>query len=188
MHDRTDFQFILEAYHYRGYSKGSRAIYMHLSKTGNTMNRKKIQRLMNKYNLVCYIREANPYKRMQKATQSSTYAKNRAQRKWSNYVPGQMLETDITYMYYGSSRSKKAYLSTIKDACTKQILAYVLSDNLRENFVLQTIDQLMKNHSSQLRKSVIIHSDQGWQYQHSAYVNSLKAKASYRACLEKETA
>ena len=36
--------------------------------------------------------------------------------------------------------------------------------------------------------NLIIHSDQGWQYQHSAYVNSLKAKASYRACLEKETA
>ena len=31
-----------------------------------------------------------------------------------------------------------AYLSTIKDACTKQILAYVLSSNTVEDFALET--------------------------------------------------
>ena len=32
------------------------------------MNRKKIQRIMRKYNITCPIRKANPYKRIAKAT------------------------------------------------------------------------------------------------------------------------
>jgi len=46
--DRTDFELILEVYQYRGYAKGSRSIDMRFLQTGIVMNRKKIQRLMNK--------------------------------------------------------------------------------------------------------------------------------------------
>lgn len=164
---------ILDAYKYKGYPKGSRAIKMHLEKNDNCMNRKKIQRLMNKYKLVCHIREANPYRRMQKAKKTSTYAKNRAQRNWGNFGPGQMVETDITYLFYGKSCSKRAYLSTMKDACTKQILSYVVSNNLKENFVLDTVDQLIEKHGSQLSKNLIIHSDQGVHYSAYEYLKKL---------------
>lgn len=43
-----------------------------------------------------------------------------------------MIQTDITYLFYGKHNSKKSYLLTMKDACTHQILSYVLSDNLKE--------------------------------------------------------
>ncbi|MCK9191759.1 MAG: hypothetical protein M0P10_09510 [Sphaerochaetaceae bacterium] len=77
---------------------------------------------------------------MLKATQISTYAKNRVQRKWGDYGPGELLTTDITYMYYGVNRSKKAYLSVIRDACTKQVLSFVLSDNLSNSLpILRTL-------------------------------------------------
>jgi len=147
---------------------------MHLRAQGDVMNRKKIQRLMNKYSLFCPIRKANPYRRMQKATKASTYAKNRARRNWGNFGPGQMVETDITYLIYGKHNSKKAYLSTMKDACTHQILSYVLSDSLKENFVLETVDNLLKNHGSQLSKNVVCHSDQGVHYSAQEYVKKLK--------------
>ena len=39
-----------------------------------------------------------------------------------------MLLTDITYLFYG--KGKKAYLSTIKDASTNEILAYNVSSSL----------------------------------------------------------
>ena len=65
--DRIDFELILAAYQYRGYAKGSRSIHMRLLQTGIVMNRKKIQRLMDKYNLVCPIRKPKPYKRMAKS-------------------------------------------------------------------------------------------------------------------------
>ena len=67
--DRRDFEAILEAYQWRGYSKGAKGIYMRLLHMGPpvVMNVKKIRRLMNKYNLSCSIRKANPYRRMAKA-------------------------------------------------------------------------------------------------------------------------
>jgi transposase InsO family protein len=111
---------------------------------------------------------------MRQATQTSTYAKNKVQRKWWDYRPGELLTTDITYMYYGVNRTKKAYLSVIRDACTKQVLAFVLSDNLREEFVLETVDQLIERHGSQLSKHVIITSDQGVHYSAIEYRKKLK--------------
>lgn len=75
-HDRADIEQILEAYQHCGYDKGSRGIHMRLLQAGILMNRKKIQRLMNKYNLVCPIRKTNPYKQMAKAKQENT---NKAQ-------------------------------------------------------------------------------------------------------------
>ena len=62
--DYQDFLLIKEAYDYRGYAKGSRGICMRLKRMGITMNRKKVQRLMRKYNLCCPIRKANPYRRI----------------------------------------------------------------------------------------------------------------------------
>lgn len=157
--DRKAFNIILNIYKHRRFKKGSRQIYMCLRNTPNKMSLEKIRRLMRKYRLFCPIRKANPYRKMLKATQSSTYAKNRVQRKWWDYQPGELLTTDITYMYYGVNRSKKAYLSVIRDACTKKVLAFVLSDNLKEEFVLGTVDQLINKQGSQLSKHVIITSD-----------------------------
>ena len=62
--DRQDFELVLEAYRYRGYKKGIRSIHMRLLHKGIVMNPKKIRRLMQKYNLFCPIRKANPYRRM----------------------------------------------------------------------------------------------------------------------------
>ena len=168
--DRVNFDIILNVYKHRKFNKGSRQIYMVLRKTSNKMSLEKIRRLMRKYGLFCLIRKANPYKKMRKATQTSTYARNRVQRKWGNYRPGELLTTDITYMYYRVNRTKKAYLSVIRDACTKQ----VLSDNLREEVVLKTVDQLIEKHGSQLSKHVIITSDQGVHYSAIEYRRKLK--------------
>lgn len=49
--DKADFALILEAYRFRGYSKGARSIHMRLLHQGIIMNVKKIRRLMNKYSL-----------------------------------------------------------------------------------------------------------------------------------------
>ena len=126
--DRRDFEIILEAYQWRGYSKGARGIYMRLLHMAPpvVMNVKKIRRLMDKYNLSCPIRKANPYRRMAKALKTSNVADNLIQREFECYGPRIVLLTDITYIpYHGTF----AYLSTILDAYTKQILSYVLSSS-----------------------------------------------------------
>lgn len=159
--DQADFEWILIAYQKRSYKKGSRGIHMTLLQMGILMNRKKIQRLMRKFNLFCPIRKANPYRRMAKAKKGSATKPNLLDRKFKAHGPQSVLLTDITYLLYG--RGKKAYLSTIKDAFTNQILSYELSDSLEVDFVLKTIEKLFENHSIPKNQKALIHSDQGIQ-------------------------
>lgn len=63
INDRKDFEIILNAYNYRGYAKGVNGIYMRLKREGIIFNKKKIRRLMRKFNLNCPIRKPNPYKK-----------------------------------------------------------------------------------------------------------------------------
>ena len=44
--------------------------------TGVRMNRKKIRQLMKKFGLVCPIRRANPYRRMQKVIRTKNTSEN----------------------------------------------------------------------------------------------------------------
>jgi putative transposase len=144
--DRRDFALILEAYNHRGYAKGARGIHMRLlhQNPAIVMNIKKIRRLMNKYNLQCPIRKANPYRRMAKAMRTSNVAPNLLNREFRQHGARAVLLTDITYI---PRKDKKfSYLSMIVDAYTKQILSYVASDSLELDFVLETVNRLIENH------------------------------------------
>lgn len=165
---------ILEAYNFKGYDKGRRGIHMRLLHMGVLMNHKKITRLMKKFNLFCPIRKANPARRMAKALKTSNYADNILKRHFDEYGPGYVLETDITYLFYGQKRSK-AYLSVVKDGFTKQILSYVLSSSLEEDFVLETINQLFENHKHNIHADALIHSDQGAHYTSIRFIDLLKS-------------
>ena len=171
--DRTDFKLILIAYNKRGYTKGARGIYMYLlhMEPPVVMNLKKIRRLMKKYNLQCPVRQANPYRQMQKALKTSNYAENLLQREFECYGPRMILLTDITYIPYNS---KFAYLSVILDAFTKQILSYVLSESLEIDFVRESVEILVKDHGMDLQKETIIHSDQGSHYTSITFIRILK--------------
>ncbi len=170
--DKKDFELILEVYKRKGINKGARTITMILAHDGHIMNLKKVRRLMKKYNLICSIRKPNPYKQMVKAIEESTIAPNLLERKFRDYGPRVILLTDITYLYY--SNHLKCYLSSIKDAYTKEILAWVLSPNLLEDFVLETIKHLIRNHQNELKTNALVHSDQGFHYKAILFQNLLK--------------
>jgi len=172
--DKKDFEVILTAYQFRGYDKGVRGIYMRLLHQGIRMNRKKISRLMKKFGLKCKIRKANPYRRMAKALKTSNVADNLVNREFEEHGPRAILLTDITYMFYHNTQ--KAYLSTILDAYTKQVLAYVVSNSLEVDFVLETVNHLIQEHGISLNKETIIHSDQGCHYTSISFQALLKDK------------
>lgn len=171
--DKADFSLILTVYRKRGYAKGARGIYMGLLHMDPpvVMNIKKIRRLMKKYNLVCPIRKANPYRRMAKAMKTSNYADNLLQREFECYGPRYVLLTDITYIPYNGVF---AYLSTILDAYTKQILSYVLSSSLEVDFVKETVEILIRDHGVSLHKETLIHSDQGSHYTSTTFIKILE--------------
>ena len=173
--DRRDFELILNAYKMHGYSKGARSIYMALQhmEPPVVMNLKKIRRLMNKFNLSCPIRKANPYRQMAKALKTSNVAENLLNREFECYGPRMALLTDITYLSYNGIF---AYMSSILDAFTKQILAYVVSDSLEVDFVLETVNQLIDKHGISLQAETILHSDQGCHYTSYSFISILKDK------------
>ena len=171
--DRRDFDLILRAYKFRGYAKGARGIHMrllHMQPPVN-MNLKKIRRLMKKYNLLCPIRKGNPYRKIAKALKTSNYAPNILDRQFTVYGPRIVLLTDITYIPY---MGDTAYLSVIMDAFTRQILAHVLSPSLEVDFVLETVEILIRDHGISLHAETIIHSDQGGHYTSHKFIEIMK--------------
>lgn len=141
--DKKDFEFILNAYKFKNRHKGAKTIKMVLFREYEiTMNLKKIRRLMKKFGLRCPIRKANPYKKIGKALKSYIVS-NVVNREFDTGQPGKILLTDITYIFYGCG--KCAYLSTVKDGCTKQIPSYVLSESMEMPIVTDTIHILKEN-------------------------------------------
>lgn len=162
IHDQADFDLILAAYKRRGYAKGSRGIYMALLHQQMKMNRKKILRLMKKFGLRCPVRQPRKHKKIAQATKENAVKPNLVQRQFKAYGPRTVLLTDITYCLYGYDQ--RAYLSTIKDAYTNEILAHQLSPSLGVEFVLETINQLIEVEGLTLLNETIVHSDQGSHY------------------------
>lgn len=171
--DKEDFEEILKVYNHRKKAKGSRSIQMALLHSGIVMNRKKIQRLMRKFGLKCPIRKANPMRRMAKALKTNNIAENLLNREFREHGPGTVLLTDITYLKY---MGKNAYLSVIKDAYTKQILSYVLSRSLEVDFVLETVNNLIRDYGTNLNDHTMVHSDQGVHYTSHSFRDLLKSQ------------
>lgn len=150
---------ILMAISFRGYKKGSRSIKMLLEdKFGICYNRKRIMRIMRKYNIVCPIRRKK-YK--YKVTKEHKVCKNYLQREFKQNVPGKVMLTDISYLQYGNA--KTAYLSTILDASTNEILSFKVRENMKLDLVISTLNELQDNQFVHFDDGMI-HSDQGWHY------------------------
>ena len=166
--DRDDFELILIAYNHRGYDKGARGIYMrllHMDPPVN-MNLKKIRRLMKKYGFkntgdffFKHVGDNFVIVVFSVGKSLTTYVSNR---EFEEHGPRKVLLTDITYIING--KAPRCYMSTIIDGCTKELLSWVLSDSLEIDFVLETVNNLIREHGISLSAETLIHSDQGAHY------------------------
>ncbi|MFR3995632.1 MULTISPECIES: IS3 family transposase [Turicibacter] len=86
--------------------------------------------------------------------------------------PGNVLLTDITYLQY--EKTQTAYLSTILDAATNEVIAYQLRSHLKIDLVLETLEHLIFHSNIQLTKQTVIHSDQGSHYTSPKFPEKIK--------------
>lgn len=95
-------------------------------------------------------------------------APNLLERNFDAEAPNQKWATDVTEFKVGS---EKLYLSTVKDLCTREIVAHEMS--LRPT--MQLVVSMLKKALATLRQgeTPTMHSDQGWHYQMSEYRNLL---------------
>ncbi len=78
----------------------------------------------------------------------------------------------ITYIING--KAPRCYMSTIIDGCTKELLAWELSQSLEIDFVLDTVNQLVERHGVSLNAKTLIHSDQGSHYTSVQFIRLIK--------------
>lgn len=109
------------------------------------MNHKKVYRLMKKYHLLSVIRQKNPYKLIQKATQEHQTVPNILNREFRTNIPYRKLGTDITYIPY---KEQWSYLSMIKDMASGEILSWSISLRLDLRLVHETLERLESNYTN----------------------------------------
>jgi len=117
------------------------------------------------------ISESNANRRIAKALKTDAVADNLLNRESEAHGPRAILLTDITYIING--KAPRCYMSTIIDACTKELLAWVLSESLEIDFVLKTVEDAIAKHGIEMNTETMIHSDQGAHYT-SVQFRSLK--------------
>lgn len=137
------------------------------------MNHKKISRIMRKYHLFTKIRRPNPYRLIMKKTLEHTTFPNELNRNFHQAIPYTTFCTDITYIPYNH---RMAYVSTIKDIASREIVGWKIAQHLEMSIVLDTLKSMQKSCKARLTsfQEILLHSDQGFHYTNPLYVNELK--------------
>jgi putative transposase len=170
--DEKDALLIAEVFFKSRKKAGFRTVKMKLLADYEVaMNHKKIIRIMRKYNLITKIRRINPYKRIARINQANTICENVLNRKFKTKKPNQAYSTDITYLKYSGNT---AFLSTLLDVKTSEVISYSLSNSLQMNFVLKMMEDGIKKTPSKHLDGLIIHSDRGAHYTSIDYQARLK--------------
>lgn len=145
---------------------GYRRITLELRKELPTINHKTVKKLMDGLGLKCVVRKVKY--RSYKGDVGKT-APNIVNRDFSADKPYQKVTTDVTQINIGSS---KIYLSPVLDMFDGEILSYVIADSPNLKMVMDMLKQLYEK--IDVPEGMLMHSDQGWHYQHTAYQSSLK--------------
>lgn len=147
---------------------GYRRITLELHNKGYLINHKTVQRLMRELGLFCRVRmkRYNSYK-----GEVGTIAENLLERNFEADKPNEKWVTDVTeFSLFG----QKLYLSPILDLYNREIISYSISHHPRFSQTVEMLELAFQKipHNANL----ILHSDQGWQYQMKRYQRMLKEK------------
>ena len=163
--DQERLQLVLEAYERSRKTYGYRRIQIWIEREyGIKINHKAILRLMRKLNIRSVARKRNPYRLIKNRYGAIHTYPNLMGQNFRSNGPNQKWGTDITYI---PTQQGFAYLAVIKDFFDGTILGHALSRNNSIQMVLQAVRTAAPDLQSQI--GVIIQSDQGSQFQSSAY-------------------
>ena len=149
---------------------GYRRMTLELRNHGFVVNHKKVLRLMKVLGLTARIRRKRKYSSYQ--GEVGKKADNLIQRQFEAIKPMQKCYTDVTEFAIPAS-SQKLYLSPVLDGFNSEIVSYNLSTSPN---LLQMKAMLEQAFTANHYENTILHSDQGWQYQHDFYHHFLKNK------------
>jgi transposase InsO family protein len=158
-------KLVLEAYERSRKTYGYRRIQIWIEREyGIKINHKAVLRLMRKLNIRSVARKRNPYRIINNRYGAIHTYPNLLRQNFRSDRPNQKWGTDITYI---PTQQGFVYLAVIKDFFDGTILGHALSRNNSIQMVLQAVRAAAPDLQSQI--GVIIQSDQGSQFQSSAY-------------------
>ncbi len=139
-----------------------------LKQSGFTINHKTVLKLMKQCGLLCKVR-MKKYRSYRGDV--GTVAPNLLNRNFKVECPNCKWVTDITeFSLFGM----KLYLSPILDLYNSEIISYTLSEKPNFEPVMSMMNQAIQRLPEST--SLILHSDQGWQYQMKPFQALLKSR------------
>ena len=146
---------------------GYRRVTEELRNQGEEVNHKLVQRLMQEMGLHAKVkgRKYSSYK-----GEVGKKAPNILGRDFKASEPNRKWTTDITQV---TIRDKKLYVSPILDMYNGEIITCAVSSSPGMKLVMRMAHKAISKFDS--LEGLIMHSDQGWQYQHRDFQNILRA-------------
>jgi len=162
---KTDIQAIYASHHGR---YGYRRITAAVRQSGKLVNHKVVQRLMGELGLKSLVR---PKRYRSYRGEVGKIAANVLKRQFDAERPNQKWVTDVTEFKVAG---EKLYLSPVLDLYNGEIVAFETARRPEFSMVSAMLKKAMKK----LKKgdTPLLHSDQGWQYQMSAYQRLLQRR------------
>lgn len=169
---------------------GYRRIYGELQKQGMIINKKKVQRIVQKLNIqvTSFTRKSRKYSSYKGKVGKIAF--NRINRRFDTSIPHQKITTDTTeFKYYevdekGKMNIKKLYLDPFMDLCNREILSYGISKRPSSENIMRALNEAIVI-TSDCKYRRTFHSDQGWAYQMKAYANALKSNRIFQSMSRK---
>lgn len=169
---------------------GYRRIWGELRNQGFTVNKKRVQRIMQKLNLqvTSYIRKSRKYSSYKGKV--GVVAPNRIRRRFDTNIPHQKITTDTTeFKYYevnskGKITTKKLYLDPFLDMCNGEIISYGIDKKPSAENVMNALNIAIEV-TSDCPYRRTFHSDQGWAYQMKVYTRRLKEERIFQSMSRK---
>jgi len=169
---------------------GYRRMVAELRKQGYLVNKKRVQRIMQKLSLqvTSFTRKSRKYSSYKGKV--GRVAPNRLRRRFDTQIPHQKITTDTTeFKYYdvdskGRMIIKKLYLDPFMDLCNREIISYGVSPTPSAKSIMEALNTAI-GITSDCPYRRTFHSDQGWGYQMKAYVHTLQEHLIFQSMSRK---
>ena len=159
---------IVSIYHDHKGRYGYRRITVEMHNRGYSINHKTVLRLMNECGVKCQVRlkKYRSYK-----GEVGAVVPDLLKRNFMAERPNQKWVTDLTeFSLFG----KKLYLSPIMDLYNREIISYNIAEHPTFYQTMKMLEDAIKDLPD--TPELILHSDQGWQYQMKRYQYRLREK------------
>ncbi len=169
---------------------GYRRILGELRKQGLVINKKKVQRLVQKLKIQVksFTKKSRKYSSYKGTV--GVVAKNMIHRRFKTNIVHQKITTDTTeFKYYefdnkGKMIMKKLYLDPFMDMYNGEIISFSINNKPSASGIINALNEAISV-SNDCKYRRTFHSDQGWAYQMNAYTKTLKNNRIFQSMSRK---